>query len=584
MPAEFKNNSHVRRILRVNESYEERCTEHDDGVETKSFRFLRQQLLEDPPSLIVLTGDAGHGKTHLCRKLIQLWGYGATEAIDLMRTDTKGLNHIPPRPRDGRRSLRIVKDLSEIEPKDDAVPVLRQLMKEQDTVAIVCANEGRLRDVLASPDADDLSMISKTLSLGLDDGVTSVDPSVHVINLNFQSVTGEEPSFVESLLQTWVQDNRRWRVCSSCAAEPWCPIRRNQALLAGESSKDQSAAIRRAGVNDLLRLVEQSGYVLTIRETLVLLAYALTGGRSCAEVARDATSLQTSEQTFADYLFDGSEALSPARPLPVLKRIRRLEPGSKARRDVDDGLQRQADEIMADAPIFRSPPRTRGQTRERARGQTNVYRRLRRIDFFEKSWSATNRAARLGFLYHRDFEHLVSREIEATDRWMRIRDQLVAGLHVVQGLRPRTDSFLFLADPSFAKAAAGSAIVSARVPINQVVPMGREAYWRKSRTGADRPAIVESVDWVERGVVVQIAERSRVLDLDLVRFECVMRAGGGVAQREFFGPEIRHTLAELATLVESSYEEESYQIELLVGSDLMAVQLDVGGRMRVGEF
>lgn len=577
----IKSNAHVARILRVNESYEERTSEHNSGVETQAYKYLIELLESDPPRLVVLTGDAGHGKTHLCRRILEAAGYQPGDAIALMTHDPRGLRAI--RPRDGRSlpALRIVKDLTEIEPKEDAAAVLHDLLIDTSSTAIVCANEGRLRDVLSVPGQDGTNVILDTLTASIRDGVTSLNDSVHVVNLNYQSVTGGSPSFLEQILRHWVEDNRRWRACESCDADPWCPIRRNQRQLRGADG-DPSAPSRIDGLNDLIRIVEESGYVLTIRECLVLLAFLLTGGRSCEDVANESGALKKADHDFTDYLFTGDGARELPRALPVLAKIRRLDPGLRGIREIDDLLQGHADRILASDDGLATPPRNKKQKQKQTDTQRNTFRRLRRDDFFTLALGKVDRGARVGLRHRRAFEVAVESDQVVREDWIIVRDQLVSGLHVVQGLRPKSTTYFYLADPAFARANVGAAIIAARISLPDVKLMSRKAYWEARGESAHR--VVESVDWLERGVVVQFGESDQVLDLDLLRFEFVMQAAGGVALRHFYGPEIRRTLAELASVVETGFEDHQSQIELLVGPVLKNIQLDVGGQIRVGDF
>jgi hypothetical protein len=579
----FRVNQHVSLIQKVSQSYEERATDLDDGVETAAYRFVQGLSQQDDVSLIVLTGDAGHGKTHLCRRLLQSRGYSADQAIDLLKADTAGeRSHSSVNGHHGR-PLRIVKDLSEITPVSRAQEILVDLLQDSGSVAIVCANEGRLRDALSQSPTPGLELISAALRAGIDRGSTTVHPTVQVINLNYQSVSGGERPFVDVMMNKWAKDARRWKVCPSCDAEAWCPIRANQRRLGGGGAvPDDEAAQWRAGVTELVEVVERAGYVLTIRECLVLLAHLITGGLDCTGVAAKAASLQRNPPRALGNLFDVGRA-ELSRPVPVLERIKRFDPGFRAARVLDDRLQPLIDEQVVAEERNRPPPRSIKDRTRRSEQQLEGFRRARREDFFTFAATGLSRARRIGLLYYDAFLLAVDPDQRGSAEWRGVRDRLIAGLHVIQGIRPRSSSNLHLVDPAFAKGTGGAAIVAKRIPGPEVSIMGREAHW--SDTAEEGNRVVDSVDWLERGVVVRFgADPDPHLDLNVLHFEFVMRAGGGVALRTFHGPEIRRTLAELALLVEGTYEDATAQIEILDGTRLRTIQLDVGGQIRVGEF
>jgi type II secretory pathway predicted ATPase ExeA len=72
-----RTNFHVQRLHRFlpfdpshEQIYEEYQKSEDSlELETEALNYLLT-ILPKAPRLVVLTGDAGHGKTHLCRRLI----------------------------------------------------------------------------------------------------------------------------------------------------------------------------------------------------------------------------------------------------------------------------------------------------------------------------------------------------------------------------------------------------------------------------------------------------------------------------------------------------------------------------------
>ena len=116
---------------------------------------------------------------------------------------------------------------------------------QADKSTIVCVNEGRLRALMdqgKSIKADVMSEISNALDDCINDGVITSGNGLHIVNLNFQSVVGQDGSsgMISQSLSSWIDDKRSWSICGECAAhDNGCPIYHNHQLLALGSSDHQ---------------------------------------------------------------------------------------------------------------------------------------------------------------------------------------------------------------------------------------------------------------------------------------------------------------------------------------------------------
>lgn len=110
---------------------------NNDVLNTGAFKYIVSVLERPGCQLVVLTGDAGHGKTHLCYQLLVELGMSRDEAQLAIRTRSDGSTDIS-QTKSGR-SVRIVKDLSEF--TSDADALLTAAMTAGDRVTVVCANE-----------------------------------------------------------------------------------------------------------------------------------------------------------------------------------------------------------------------------------------------------------------------------------------------------------------------------------------------------------------------------------------------------------------------------------------------------------
>ena len=241
MPATVVNN-HVSRLGRFlsfrsgDQVFEERADPGQlESIDTVAKAKL-VSLAEDPATrLVVLTGDAGHGKTHLCRTALQrvLGIESAEEALQALNDRGDGAEPIGTV---AGRDLYIVRDLSEL--RLMAVPRMREALCGEDRVTLVCANEGKLRAVVADSQGD-LDVLRDTLEETQRTGRISIRPGVFVLDLNYQSVTaGEGGGFLQGLLKQWALDGRRWQVCAKCPSKARCPILQNRRMLAGDDDKE----------------------------------------------------------------------------------------------------------------------------------------------------------------------------------------------------------------------------------------------------------------------------------------------------------------------------------------------------------
>lgn len=581
-------NPHVQRLARhlpfaANSGglYEESIDpgEARPAIPTAALIYVSSLISRQDTSLVVLTGDAGHGKTHLCRRVVQeSYGYDAADALALVKQDREGSQPITPRPgAPAARPLRILRDLSEIEPATRAADRMSELLADRESVAIVCANEGRLRDAISQGEHRELDVVLETLERSVSEGSTSVRPDVHVVNLNWQSVTSPANSFVGQLLKDWVIDRRRWVACKTCDAAPRCPIALNQAALGGADIKDAPARLRREAIEQLLRMVEQSGYVLTIRETLMFIAYLTTGTLDCTAVAQEdrrSGLRQLAERDFVWSLYERPLSSLEKRQLPVLERIRRLDPGTQALRAIDEAVVRVLDreDVTRDGSRMDPPPRTARDARNLAERYRSRVRRRRRIDFFDGSASgrytgedvpdAGERARRIGLRHYSDFVTVFSESADTKE----IRNRLLDGLHVLQGLRPAPGLHFNIADPAFGHAEGRAPIIARRFQRSAVRLVPLEACWAQRE-------LPKSVDWTPRRVALQFGDEPARMELDLLQFELVARAAGGVVARQFYSAETRRLLARLAVIAGNGRPDQ-VGIQVMDGDRLRLIEID----------
>lgn len=605
-------NSHVIRLNRYlpfsaahDQIYEEYQTGEDSlDLDTVALEYATAAL-KAGATCIVLTGDAGHGKTHLCRRLLEDYlGHDRQASRQLLIEKCDGSEAIPPAPSAAEsRALRIHKDFSEVAPSV-AARVLEQSSGRSGEALVVCANEGRLRAIINSDEAGEVSgQISLLFQRSFSTGLASENGALHIINLNYQSVASvahQRASLLRRTLQSWAVDGRRWtgRGCGTCSEAERCPIRRNRSLLADEADASE---MRIRKLEELFATVERLDHVITIREMLMLVAYFITGGLRCEDVhSRAGTIGWQYAYAFYNLLFLGAPDIPEDRlykGIPLLSVFARLDPGAIASRMVDERLLNLANVFrpgqldlafavrtgsgsrLADGANgiddLAGTPQNRIEFQKEAEKTGAVVASLRRRAFFDDPESGGSMMARLGFRHGDYFLGILRGDLPA-QRQVQLKNLIVAGLHAIQGLRmSRTETMLYLVDPAFGRASADAAIIARRISTSflQVIP-GRRAW------NADDAVwtLASSVDWIDRTVVLRIDERGMAasdIALDLLSFECIARSASGYVSEDFYAHQIRRLRTFLGRLAERGRADDG-QISLFMNGKVQSVSIDLG--------
>jgi hypothetical protein len=233
-------------------------------LQTKVENFIRDRFSSPNPPSIILTGNAGDGKTYLCRQVIETFsGQSVTDWTD----------HTDWCVERGSLTMRVVKDLSEIS-EDSGSEILRELNRNLQTqeprfVFLVAANEGRLRSVLEH--SGHLEELGAEVDRQLRDGPDTENGRLIVFNLNKATTSTYVPQALK-----WITDPAHWSACQGCAMSEGCPIRFNVRKLTQEHVAERVAL--------LYRILEHLDVHVTIRDMLIHLAYTVTGGLTCDEV------------------------------------------------------------------------------------------------------------------------------------------------------------------------------------------------------------------------------------------------------------------------------------------------------------
>lgn len=286
-------------------------------LETKTEQFVRSCFNRERPPSIILTGNAGDGKTYLCRQIIE--AFADQPVVDW----TDRLEW--PVERDGL-TLRVVKDLSEMA-EDTAAEILWELALDQleaqpQYVFLIAANEGRLRAVLQR---ERLEELYQEVDRQLQHGPELRNERIVVLNLN-QVTTS---TYVAPTLE-WLTDPVHWKGCADCPAVAACPIRFNATRLANAHITGR--------LRQLYQVLEHLGTHVTIRDMLIHLAYTLSGGLDCEEIIRESRRMGWQAHHYVYYENVWGEAADEVfrRKAVVIQHLRRLDVGEASVFEVDN--------------------------------------------------------------------------------------------------------------------------------------------------------------------------------------------------------------------------------------------------------
>ncbi|MBY6682320.1 ATP-binding protein [Rhodococcus sp. BP-316] len=282
-------------------------------VETKLGRYLRKWATEGLSGTVILTGNAGTGKTAAAEV------YCSSVGAPLPRDD--GNHEISP-------AKWVTKDLSGIALESERVEVLSTAITAENRQTLICANEGILRDTF---ERLTIEGAVETLETALREGAAE-SPQLTIINVNRQRPTSTD---LWNQILDYVTQERLWRGCSGCPYDDGgCSMRANVDKLRLDEVRNQMRTLFRLGTGEA---------VPTLREVLAILAWSIVGDRTCLEVRRNHRDRGASGATATDGYFTrvvgGGLDASVIERSPLLTGIRRSGLGHVSDLEVDGWLR-----------------------------------------------------------------------------------------------------------------------------------------------------------------------------------------------------------------------------------------------------
>ena len=571
----------------------EESSEEQDRFATTSRKILSKLVEINTSKLVVITGDAGHGKTSMCFDLLENLGVPAAESIRVMKSLKSRGESVFVETESGSqlqtetgRALRVVMDLSYVT-YDKAGEILEELwLADDDGVSIVCANEGHLRAAIgkiSNTESDDpWSTVLYLLENGdLSGRICDENETVFVVNLNYQSVVQKVEAgdgFVNWVLKSWLEDPQEWQECESCEAKNICPVWESRKQL---TEVDYGSGRRRA-VGEIFRVAEQAGIVITFRQALMHLAYALSGGLDCEDVERKWAESPVDHSWQYRHLYHqaifGEELDARERfKIPAMAVFQLVDPGYVSIRAVDDDI-----DLLDGQPLRPPDPmtltqsvRTAPEEREYAESVRRIFTFLRRVAFFDahQNMDSTPDRLRLGLDYGNEFQRLLDGENINEG----VRNKLIGGLEALQGIQsPEMAHRLRVLDPAFH---SQHMRISAAVVARQLSPSSLQLQVQPDSWSIEAGAwmLSDSVEWSARRLelVLTVPRGDPIsIPLGIIEYELLCRWSAGLSSRSQNEEVVRKFLLRLGQISNegmTSQEEDLEEIPVIVDGNILTL-------------
>jgi serine/threonine protein kinase len=531
---------------------------------------LTQRIADGAASLVIITGNAGDGKTAFIRTLESVLTdrYGAVRDAQTSGNGSvlRNAGHVWRTNWDGSQ------DQGGVDNDDVLIDFFAPFRGDAiaATVAstsVIAINEGRLVDFLSQHDVEfsGLRRLVDDLFIGRSDGRHAW---LTVVNLNRRVLTlPGQRNIVQQLLGR-LSDERMWAACAGCAAEAVCPSRSNAALFR-HPLLGVRAAERLREVLDVVRL--RGRLHITTRDLLSALSFVMVGNRTCAEliqIAADGDHHTLLDGHVYNRLFAASDpgGTESAHQDRLLAELAAVDVADTPQPDVDGELWRLGPAALPAGPADLERP-------DRAQ--------------LDALWSQDDLDVRLGvhralrrklFLEREDPEYLRMLPYDGLRRFLaalggdldNISAEVAAAITASEGLRTTG-----VGDDS------GEPILAVRM-VDDLEATDRSYVTRPaaefSTSLIDDSATAEHVEYAPAALrFASIADRDLALEVDLDVFEALTRMRAGfVPSRE----DLRGTWLSLSTFKERLASRPSRQL-LLVGATGLrtTIRVDDTGRI-----
>lgn len=298
--------------------------EHTKKIEYSIDTNINQKIIDElsnSPRSIIITGNAGDGKTRICRNVYDqlvdepFEGWPESGIEEITYKDYK---------------IRIIKDLSEL--RDEVI--VSELKKMQETLHdahhklyfLIAANEGKLTHTLIKyPELKDLKnhVVPQFMSPNKEIKETE---QVKVYNLLYASSS----VYAEKIIEEWNKEVN-WDICGTCSSRNKCIIYDNHNAL--NNSVTPKRMMR------MYKSLDMNGKHMTMRELLIHLAYTQTGGMTCRNIHEASNSDAINElakKSYYENFFGNNLRPEIFEEINGIQEFKSLDPGYISDSLIDD--------------------------------------------------------------------------------------------------------------------------------------------------------------------------------------------------------------------------------------------------------
>lgn len=287
-------------------------------VETALDRVLQPATLDGQFRLVLISGNAGDGKTAFIQQIESEVRRGGVSVLPAGTGNGSSFTL-------NGRSFLTNYDGSQ----DEGDKVNDQVLKEfflpfagdgssgwkNDETRIIAINEGRLIDFLEQF-GDQFRHLKHLVSKGQTTGLA--EDGVAVVNLNLRSVVAQsdQPSILRNLLSR-LASPKFWEACQQCDLRDKCYVHHNARTFSNPNAGGQVAE----RLELLFRLATLRGKLhITMRDLRSALAYMLAGTRTCEEI-HELYASGKREKILSGFYFNSYASLSDHPPKDRLLRL-----------------------------------------------------------------------------------------------------------------------------------------------------------------------------------------------------------------------------------------------------------------------
>ncbi|WP_026830643.1 hypothetical protein [Exiguobacterium antarcticum] len=300
--------------------------EHTKKIEYSIDTNINKKIIEElstQPRSIIITGNAGDGKTRICRNV-----YDQLVEDEFQGWPESGIKEIVY----NNYRIRIIKDLSELRNE----VIVEELKKLQDTLEnnfsnvyfLIAANEGKLTHTLVKyPELNKLKSIVIPQFISNNKELEATK-EIKVYNLLYASSS----IYAEKIVEGW-NEEQNWSICSDCSSRNKCIINSNHLALSDKTTKNRMMRMYKS--------LDMNGKHMTMRELLIHLAYTQTGGMSCKDIheASNSESIQAlAKKSYYENFFGNNLRPEVFEEIGGIQEFKSLDPGYISDSLIDDFL------------------------------------------------------------------------------------------------------------------------------------------------------------------------------------------------------------------------------------------------------